>query len=64
MPFNLLLLPLLGGFIFFSKWNRSRYYGLRSDGYRLILYSAITGAVFFVHSRFAGRAAKQTASKA
>jgi hypothetical protein len=44
VPFNLLLLPLLGGFIFVSKWYPTRYYTLRTDGYRLIFTTAVAGA--------------------
>src|SRR2546421_190062 len=47
-PFNLLLLPLLGGFVFVSKWYPTRYYTLRSDGYRLIFTAAIAGAGFLL----------------
>jgi len=47
-PFNLLLLPLLGGFAFVSKWYPTRYYTLRSDGYRLIFTAAIAGATFLL----------------
>jgi hypothetical protein len=45
MPFNFLLLPLLGGFLFISQWYRTRFYALRVDGYRLLFYSAIAGSV-------------------
>ena len=49
MPqFNLLLPPLLGGFIFASCWYPLRYYTLRSDGYRLIFTSAIAGLFFLM----------------
>jgi hypothetical protein len=45
-PLNLLLLPLLGGFVFVSKWYVTRYYTLRSDGYRLVFAASIAGAAF------------------
>jgi hypothetical protein len=45
MPFDLLLLPLLGGFIFVSRWYPTRYYTLRTDGYRLIFASALAGVL-------------------
>lgn len=55
MPFNLLLLPLLGGFIFITKWNRLRYYTMRMDGQRLLLSSACAGAAFlFVSTLLVG----------
>jgi hypothetical protein len=46
MPFNLLLLPLLGGFIFFSHWNRTAYFAKRHDSERLLLYSSLYGVLF------------------
>ena len=39
-------LVLLGGFVFTSKWYPTKYYAVRSDGYRLVFISAIAGAVF------------------
>lgn len=46
MPFNVLILPLLGGYIFITQWYRTRYYMLRADGQRLLFNSAFTGALF------------------
>lgn len=46
MPFNLLLLPLLGGFIFFSHWNRTAFFAKRQDRERLLLYSSLWGVLF------------------
>ena len=46
MPFNLLLLLLLGGFIFFSHWNRTAFFAKRQDGQRLLLYSSLLGVLF------------------
>ena len=46
MPFNLLLLPLLGGFIFFSHWNRTAFFAKRQDKERLLLYSSLWGVLF------------------
>jgi hypothetical protein len=43
MPFNLLLLPLLGGYVIVSRWNRTKYATLRSDGHRLLIFSALAG---------------------
>lgn len=48
MPYNLLLLPLLGGYIFVSKFGRLRYYTLRVDGYRLLMHSAVAGAILLL----------------
>ena len=46
MPFNLLLLPLLGGFIFFSHWNRTAFFSKRQNSERLLLYSSLWGVAF------------------
>lgn len=48
MPFNLLLLPLLSGFIFTRHWNATRYETLRSENERLLLLSSVWGVVFLV----------------
>src|SRR5260370_35147233 len=48
MPFNLLLLPLLGGLFFVRRCTRTRYYALLSEGYFLLFYCAVAGAVFLV----------------
>lgn len=49
-PFNLLLLPLLGGFVFVSQWYKTRFYALRADGYRLLFYSAVAGVALLLIS--------------
>lgn len=46
MPFNVLLLPLLGGYVFISHWNHTRFDARRYSGERLIFHAAIAGAVF------------------
>jgi hypothetical protein len=50
MPFsfNLLLLPLLGGFIFTRYWNKTRYEALRAENQRLLLLSSVWGLAFLV----------------
>ncbi|MFN2493053.1 MAG: hypothetical protein ABR501_09235 [Pyrinomonadaceae bacterium] len=52
MPFNLLLLPLLGGFYFFSSWYRTAYFAKRQDKERLLLYSSLWGLLFLAISFF------------
>lgn len=47
MPFNSLLLPLVGGFLFISFWNKTKYNAKRSNGQRLILESALWGTLLF-----------------
>lgn len=44
MPYNLLLFPLLGGFVFVSKCAFFRHKILRYDNQRLIFASALAGA--------------------
>jgi hypothetical protein len=46
MPFNLLLLPLLGGYIFALKYYRTRYSALRSENHRLLFLAAQYGLLF------------------
>jgi hypothetical protein len=43
MPYNFLLLPLLGGFLFISLSNRFKFAAMRGDGYRLLLQSSVAG---------------------
>jgi hypothetical protein len=50
MPFNLLLLPLLGGFFFFSRWDQSAFFAKRQDKERLLLYSSLWGVLFLAIS--------------
>jgi hypothetical protein len=48
MPFNLLLLPLLGGYIFVAHWNGTRFTTPRYSGERLIFRSAIVGVLLLI----------------
>lgn len=48
MPFNVLLLPLLGGYVFITHWNRTRYATTRHSGERLLLHAALAGSFFLV----------------
>lgn len=52
MPFNLLLLPLLGGYIFVRFWNFSRITILRADKDRIIIRSSLAG-LFALFAAFA-----------
>jgi hypothetical protein len=45
MPYNLLLLPLLGGYLFLRWWNPTRYHALRAEKERLLIMAAIPGVV-------------------
>lgn len=51
MPFNLLLLPLLGGFIFIRLFRYTQYPTSRLSGQRLILWSAIASVFCLFLSR-------------
>lgn len=51
MPYNLLLLPLLGGFLFLHLCHRFRFRAQRLDGNRLLVESAVAGAVLLLLSR-------------
>lgn len=46
MPYNVLLLPLLGGYIFITYWNRTRFHVKRYSGERLIFHAALAGVFF------------------
>ncbi len=50
MPWNALFLPLVGGFLFYSQWNRTKYNSTRSDGQRLVLESALWGVCLLIVS--------------
>jgi hypothetical protein len=46
VPFNILLLPLLGGFVFVSLWNRTYWHTQRAEKERLLLYASCAGILF------------------
>lgn len=46
LPISVYVLVLLGGFVFVTKWRITRYYTLRSDGYRLVFAALIAGVIF------------------
>lgn len=50
MPFNLLLLPLLGGFLLLHRAFYWRFHLVRFDGHRLIFFSAAAGVGLLVAS--------------
>lgn len=54
MPYNLLLLPLLGGFLFFHIAHYFRFSAQRLDGYRLLLQTAVAGTCLEIIARFLG----------
>ena len=51
MPYNLLLLPLLGGFLFFFTAHLFRFSTQRLEGYKLLFQSAIAGVVLSFFAR-------------
>jgi len=50
MPLNLLVFPLLGGYIFLINFNPTRFHFQRLDRQRLIFHSAIFGVISLVLS--------------
>lgn len=50
MPFNVLLLPLLGGYIFITYWHRTRFSARRYTGERLLFHAALAGVIFLILS--------------
>jgi hypothetical protein len=53
MPFNLLILPLLGGYVFITYWNFTRFGARRYSGERLLLHAALAGVFWLVISYLA-----------
>jgi hypothetical protein len=53
MPYNLLLLPLLGGFLFIHLTHYFRFAAQRMDGYRLLFQAAIAGVGLSIAGRLA-----------
>jgi hypothetical protein len=51
MPYNLLLLPLLGGFLFIHLAHYFRFAAQLADGYRLLFQAAIAGVVLSIAAR-------------
>lgn len=51
MPFNLLLLPLMGGYFFISKFYPTAFYAARHTRERLILSSALAGTFLLIAAR-------------
>jgi hypothetical protein len=51
MPYNLFLLPLLGGFVLARRWNLTRFYALRAESYVTLLYASLAGAVLLLIAR-------------
>lgn len=45
MPYNILLLPLLGGFLFINYWDRTRWHAHRAEKERLLIFAALAGLV-------------------
>jgi len=51
MPYNLLLLPLLGGFLFIHVTYYFRFAAQRADGYRLLFQAAVSGVGLSIAGR-------------
>ena len=61
MPYNLLLLPLLGGFLFFFRAHLFRFGAQRLEGYKLLFQSAVAGVVLSFFARLIVLALTMTA---
>lgn len=48
MPYNVLLLPLLGGYFFLTYWCFTKFSTKRHSGHRLIFHAAAAGLLFLV----------------
>lgn len=51
MPTNLLILPLLGGFLLVHLWHISRFRSQRLEGYRLLMETAVAGVILVTIAR-------------
>lgn len=51
MPFNLLLLPLIGGYFFISQFYVTAFYAARHTRERLIFISALAGTFLLIAAR-------------
>jgi hypothetical protein len=58
VPYNLLLLPFLGGFLFIHLTHFFRFGAQRLDGYRLLFQSAIAGTILATLGRLLVLAAR------
>ena len=48
MPYNVLLLPLLGGYFFLAYFNGTKFSTNRHSGHRLIFHAAAAGLLFLL----------------
>ncbi len=53
MPWGILLLPLLGGYVFVTQFKLSRYFARRHSRERLLLLAALAGVLFSAIGRLA-----------
>ncbi len=51
MPYNLLVLPLIGGFIFISRFHYTRFAASKLSGQRLMLWAALAGVILAFFAR-------------
>lgn len=56
-PTVLLILPLVGGYIFAYRWNACRFHGAREEGHRLYFRAAFYGASLLLAALFLRTAA-------
>lgn len=51
MPFNYLILPLIGGFLFLANFNPTKFRFARQSKTRFMLYTAFAGVLFLAFGR-------------
>ncbi len=52
MELGLLLIPALGGYLFLTKYDGTRYRLAQDTGYHVVLKTAVAGGCLFVAARF------------
>lgn len=62
MELNLLFLPLLGGYIFYTRWNVTKFASRRCSGERLIFHSAAVGLGLLIFARVCALLIREVAS--
>jgi hypothetical protein len=50
MPYNLLLLPLIGGYLFINQFNRWKFLAQRTDGYHFLFETSLAGILLLAFS--------------
>jgi hypothetical protein len=51
LQLNILFLPLLGGYIFYTRWRLTAFFAARCSGQRLIFHAAAVGLALLIAAR-------------